>query len=189
MSFILIIKGIMIIMPQRIYSNELPFNKNVLVKGWVGKIRDLGGLKFFILRDREGVIQITAKKGSVKDNIINTISGLNREDCVEVIGKVKESKQAPGGKEIIPEEVKVVSRSDSPLPIETSDKIQTGLDKRFDYRFIDLRNPKIHSIFRVRDTTLTLMREFFESNGFIEVHTPVIQAAGAEGGATLFPLI
>lgn len=174
---------------ERTYSGELKTGSKALVRGWVQKVRDLGGLKFFMLRDREGSVQITAKKGSVPLGIVRAVSGLGREDCVSVHGMVKKSSQAPGGMEIIPDKIDVVSKAKTPLPVETSGKIQTGRDKRFDYRFMDLRNPKIQTVFRIRDTVLTKMREFFESDGFVEVHTPVIQAAGAEGGATLFPLI
>jgi len=174
---------------KRTFTKHIKTDSKILAKGWVGKVRDLGGLKFFMLRDREGSVQVTAKKGDVPDDMLKQVLGLNREDCVYVIGTAKASKQAPGGKEIIPEEIKLVSSSAQPLPIETSNKIETGMDKRFDFRFMDLRNPKVQAVFRVRDVVLTKMREFFESNGFIEVITPVIQAAGAEGGSTLFPLI
>jgi len=174
---------------KRTYSRHLKTGSKALVKGWVGKVRDLGGLKFFMLRDREGSVQVTAKKGDVPAAMLNQVLSLNREDCVSVVGKVKQAKQAPGGMEIVPEKIVVVAKAGQPLPIETSDKIETGMDKRFDYRFMDLRNPKIQAVFRVRDVALTKMREFFEGDGFVEVNTPVIQAAGAEGGSTLFPLI
>ncbi len=174
---------------ERIYSIDVKPGERVLLKGWVKQIRDLGGLKFFLLRDREGIIQITAKKGVVSDGIFKKIELLTREDCVSVIGKAKEAGQAPGGVEVIPEKIEVVSKAETPLPIETSDKIETGLDKRFDYRFIDIRNPRIQALFRIRHNAVRKMREFFEENGFVEVHTPVIQAAGAEGGATMFPLV
>lgn len=176
-------------MVQRTYTHELKPGKSVLVKGWVRKIRQLGGLAFFIVADREGSIQVTLKKGKVPEKILKTIKGMKREDCVSVEGMAVSSKQAPGGIEVIPSEIEILSKAATPLPIETSHKIETGFEKRFDYRFMDLRNPKIQAIFRIRDKTLTHMRKFFESNGFVEVHTPVVQAAGAEGGATLFPLI
>ncbi len=174
---------------ERMYSKDASAGKRVLVKGWVEKVRDLGGLKFFSLRDREGSIQITAKKGMVKDEILDVFSRLNREDAVSVAGKVKHSKQAPGGKEIIPEKIEIVSKAKTPLPIDIAGKIESGFDKRFDYRFLDLRNPKVRAIFRVMDRALTSMRKSFEANGFVEINTPVIQAAGAEGGSTLFPII
>jgi aspartyl-tRNA synthetase len=174
---------------KRLYTHELKPGRTALVQGWVWSIRDLGGVKFFILRDREGIVQVTAKKGEVPDEILNKILTLNREDCVSVIGGVRASKQAPGGIELKPKSIEIVSKAATPLPIETTDKIITGLEKRFDYRFLDMRNPKIAAIFKIRDRAIAAMREYFENNGFVEVQTPVIQAAGAEGGATLFPLI
>jgi len=174
---------------ERTYTNDLQPGKKSLVKGWVSSVRDLGGLKFVILRDREGLIQVTIKKSESK-KILETASSLVREDCIAVTGNVKNSPQAPGGKEIIPDSLEIVSKAKTPLPIETSDKIITGLDKRFDFRFMDVRNPKVRAIFRVKDISLTKMREYFENKaGFVEVHTPIIQAAGAEGGATMFPMV
>ena len=175
---------------ERTYTKDLKEGKKAIVKGWVASIRDLGGLKFIILRDREGSVQITIKKAEIGKKLLEAASSLVREDAIAVTGTVKGSRQAPGGIEIIPETIEIVNRAKTPLPIETSDKIITGLDKRFDYRFIDLRNPKVRAIFRVKDMAFTKMREYFEQKaGFVEVHTPVIQAAGAEGGATLFPMI
>lgn len=174
---------------ERTYTRELQEGKKACVKGWVSSIRDLGGLKFIILRDREGSVQITLKKSEADKRMAETADSLVREDAVSVIGIVKKSSQAPGGKEIVPESMEIVNRAKTPLPIETSDKIITGLDKRFDYRFIDMRNPRVRAIFRVKDMALTKMREYLESKGFVEVHTPVIQAAGAEGGATMFPMV
>ncbi len=176
-------------MMERMYSNDLKTGNSALVKGWVGKVRDLGGLKFFILRDRGGIIQVTAKKGDVPEKIFNTVSDLGREDCVEVQGTVKKSSQAPGGRELIPERIEIISKAKTPLPIEIEGKIKTGLDKRFDYRFMDLRNSRVRAIFSIMSKALKYMRESFRNNGFLEVNTPVIQAAGAEGGATMFPIV
>ncbi|RLJ06045.1 MAG: aspartate--tRNA(Asn) ligase [Candidatus Aenigmatarchaeota archaeon] len=172
---------------ERIFTKEIK-NGEVVLKGWVSQIRDLGGLKFFLLRDREGIIQVTAKKDT-NPELFDVISGLHREDCVEVKGTVKVSEKAPGGKEIMAKEINVINKAETPLPIETSDKIQSGFDKRFDFRFIDLRNRKVMNVFKIKQVMFSKLREFFEKNGFIEIQTPVIQAAGAEGGATLFPLI
>ena len=170
---------------ERTYSHELKAG-NVTVSGWVERVRDIGKLKFFLLRDRDGSIQITAKKGSADEKLIKTIMSLNREDCVCVTGILKKNKEAPGGQEIIPEKITVVSAAKTPLPIDIQGPIQSGMDKRYDYRFMDLRNVQVCAAFRVKDVVLTYMRDFFESKGFIEVHTPVLQAAGAEGGATMF---
>jgi len=118
---------------ERVFTKEIK-NGEVVLKGWVSQIRDLGGLKFFLLRDREGIIQVTAKKDT-NPELFDVISGLHREDCVEVKGTVKVSEKAPGGKEIMAKEINVINKAETPLPIETSDKIQSGFDKRFDFRF------------------------------------------------------
>ncbi|MBI4173110.1 MAG: aspartate--tRNA(Asn) ligase [Candidatus Aenigmarchaeota archaeon] len=174
---------------DRLYSNAADIGKQVLVSGWMFQKRDLGGVKFFLLRDRAGKIQVTLKKGNVSDALLQQFEGLGREDCVSVTGTVSASKQAPGGREIIPEEIKVIARAESPLPFETKEQIVSGLDIRFDYRFLDLRSPKVQALFTLKDAVLAGVRDYFSSSGFVEIHTPVIQAAGAEGGATLFPLI
>jgi aspartyl-tRNA synthetase len=176
-------------MNERVYSSDAVAGKPVLLKGWVEKIRDLGGLKFFILRDRSGKIQVTLKKGETPENLFSVANQLGREYCVAVKGMVKTSKQAPGGKEVQPEEIIIISKADSPLPLDIEGPIQTNIDKRFDFRYLDTRNPKVSAIFRIRDRVYYYMREYFDKAGAIEAHTPVIQAAGAEGGATLFPLI
>jgi aspartyl-tRNA synthetase len=173
---------------QRVYSNEVKPGKDVLLKGWVEKVRNLGNIQFFVLRDREGFVQVTAKKGEVSDDIFKTISDLGREYCVEVQGKVVESKIANVGKEVIPKSVKIVNKAEKPLPLEFSGKIESGKDTRFDYRFLDLRNPEVSKIFWLRHKVIEKIHEFFRKDGFIEVQTPVIQAAGAEGGATMFPV-
>jgi aspartyl-tRNA synthetase len=85
------------------------------------------------------------------------------------------------------EEFEVVTSAD-PVPIDMSGKIDTGLDKRFDYRIIDLRNPKILAIFKIRSRINMATREFLTKENFIEMQTPKIIGAGAEGGATLFPV-
>jgi aspartyl-tRNA synthetase len=174
---------------KRTYSNGVKSGEKVLVKGWVAKVRDLGGLQFFLLRDRFGVVQVTAKKGSVPDKIFNSITELGREDCVSVSGKAVKAKQAPGGLEIVPEKIEVVAKSEAKLPIDVFGKIESGKDKRFDYRWMDIRDPKLQAVFRVKAVALKYIREYFELAGFVEVQTPVIQAAGAEGGATMFPVI
>ncbi len=158
----------------------------MILKGWVDHVRDIGNLKFFLLRVEGKKFQVTAKKGIVTDEILGLVSRLNREDCVIVEGEMKEAKQAPGGKELIPTKIEITSESETPLPIEIEG--DSGKDKRLDYRFMDLRNPKTRAIFTLKSKAYSAMRKFLEENA-TEVQTPVIQAAGAEGGSSLFPLI
>ncbi len=158
-----------------------------ILRGWVDHIRDIGNLKFFLVRTDGKISQVTAKKGNVPDDVLGMVTKLNREDCVYVEGEWKDAKQAPGGKELVPTKIEVVSEAQTPLPIEIGG--DSGKDKRLDNRFMDLRNPKIRAIFRFKSKAFSKCREFFEKEGITEVHTPVIQAAGAEGGSSLFPLI
>jgi aspartyl-tRNA synthetase len=90
--------------------------------------------------------------------------------------------------ELVPSKLEVVSKSLPELPIDVFGKIESGKDKRFDYRFLDLRDPTMQAIFRIKSAALLHIRDYFAKNGFVEIQTPVIQAAGAEGGATLFPV-
>ncbi|HLD56718.1 MAG TPA: aspartate--tRNA(Asn) ligase [archaeon] len=157
-----------------------------IVKGWVDSIRELGGLKFFIVRNRHGTTQVVVKKGVVKDELFDLVGQMHREDCLIVSGELKDSKQAPGGKELVPDSIEVVNKAEVPLPIEPG---ESNKDKRLDYRYMDLRDPKVLAIFKVRSEVLKLIREYYTINDFFEVQTPVIQAAGAEGGSELFPII
>ncbi|MBI4163548.1 MAG: aspartate--tRNA(Asn) ligase [Candidatus Aenigmarchaeota archaeon] len=161
-------------------------SNQVTLKGWIERVRELGGLKFFILRNRDGVTQVTLKKGVVKDELFDLVGQMHREDCLIVRGELKDAKQAPGGKELVPDSIEVVNKAETPLPIELG---ETNKDKRLDYRYMDLRDHKVLSVFKVRSEVLRLIREYYANEGFFEVQTPVIQAAGAEGGSELFPII
>ncbi|UCD03107.1 MAG: aspartate--tRNA(Asn) ligase [Candidatus Aenigmatarchaeota archaeon] len=173
---------------ERKYSDEVKPGDKVVMKGWVAKTRDLGGLKFFLLRDRQGTIQVTAKKGNVPDSVFKKFSDIMKEYCVSVEGKVKVAKQTSAGVELVPSKLEIISKSEPELPIDVFGKIESGKDKRFDYRFLDVREPEMQAIFRIKARTVQAIREYFIKEGFIEIFTPVIQAAGAEGGATMFPV-
>ena len=171
---------------ERVFSNELKPGMRVKVKGWVSSVRNLGNIQFLTVRDREGEVQITAKKSDVSEGVWETISKLGKEDCVEIEGEVIKSKIAKLGHEIIPGMVKALAGAEKPLPLDLH--VDSWKDTRFAYRYLDLRNPDVRKIFIIRHKVIGLAHEFFRKNGFIEIHTPVIQAAGAEGGATLFKL-
>lgn len=169
---------------ERTFSKGLTPDTKAKVKGWVDDIRKMGNMQFLTIRDREGLVQIIAKKMDVSEGVFDTIAKLGREDCVEVEGNVIKSKIAKLGYEIIPASVRVLAGAEKPLPMDLN--VDSGKDTRFDYRYIDLRRPEVQKIFTVRHRAIGLIDEFFRKNGFIEIHTPVIQAAGAEGGANLF---
>ncbi|MBL7160857.1 MAG: aspartate--tRNA(Asn) ligase [Candidatus Aenigmarchaeota archaeon] len=174
---------------EKTYSRDVKAGKKVVVSGWVSSTRDLGNIKFFLLRDREGMIQVTAKKGSASDGVRSQIVSLGREDLVSVEGVAVASKQAPGGREIIPEKITVLGKAASPLPIDIGEKIESNLDKRLDWRVLDLRNPKNLAIFKVQDALVGGMTRFLREKGFLQVFTPCLMGAASESGAQVFPVV
>lgn len=160
----------------------------VTLMGWVGNIRDLGGLKFFILHDIRGTIQITAPKAKVSRDVLNKIDALTAESVVAVKGKIVAVEQAPRGVEIIPQEIKLLNLAMTPLPLDPTGRIKADLDTRLDARVLDLRRPRQRAIFRIRHGVLQIVREFLVSRNFMEVNTPKIVATATESGAALFPV-
>ena len=162
--------------------------KSVTISGWVHEIRDMGKLKFVILRDRGGFIQITAKKGVTPDEVLSAIDDLSKESVIRVEGSVIRNDKAPKGVEIKPEKLEVISKAASPLPLDVTQKVDADLDTRLNNRFMDIRKPDISSIFRLRGEILSAGRKFLKENNFIEIHTPKIIASASEGGTELFPI-
>jgi nondiscriminating aspartyl-tRNA synthetase len=162
--------------------------KNVTVCGWVHEIRDMGKLKFLVIRDREGFIQVTAKKGIAPEDVLSSIDDLSKESVILVDGTVASNEKAPNGVEIRPARIETISRSDSPLPLDVTQKVDADLDTRLNNRFMDVRKPEISAIFRLRGEVIDAGRKFLKEQGFVEIHTPKIIASASEGGTELFPI-
>jgi len=159
--------------------------KQVVLAGWVEEVRALGKVAFAKLRDRSGDIQIVFFPKKFKK--FKQLKKLTRESVISVKGAIQKSKLKKGGNELIASEMEVLSLAQTPLPIEFLGKgIETDLSKRLDARFLDLRNPQIAAIFTIREKVVEAIHEFMKKNNFIDVHTPKISGAGAEGGATMF---
>lgn len=158
----------------------------VTVKGWVQDIRNLGGISFIALRDRHGVIQLTLPKKKIDPDLFGSITKLSRESVISVTGEVKESNQTELGVEIIPQSFVLESEAAVPLPLGVIDKVSAELDTRLNNRFMDVRKPEVRAIFELKSMMIELIEEAVRINGFTQVHTPKIGAAGAEGGAELF---
>ncbi|MEM3513415.1 MAG: aspartate--tRNA(Asn) ligase [Thermoplasmata archaeon] len=156
--------------------------------GWVEDVRMLGSIAFIVLRDREGRIQITAIKKEMGKEKFTEITGLPRESVIEVIGKIQKSAEARMGFEILPRDFTVLSRAEVPLPLGVVDKVNAELDTRLDNRFMDLRKDEVLAIFKIKSLVCAGIRNYLLANGFVEVQTPKIVFAGAEGGATLFEI-
>ncbi len=159
----------------------------VTIGGWVDNIRLMGGIAFLTVRDKLGFTQVTLPKKKV-GALFDTLGDITKESVVAVTGTLQASEQAPNGIEIIPTDIEVLSKAETPLPMDVSGKLESELETRLDSRFMDLRQPKVTAIFSIRDQVLTAIRNYMEDAGFIEVHTPKIVSAGAEGGAALFPV-
>ena len=153
--------------------------------GWVEDIRNLGGIAFLILRQREGTFQATVKKKG-NEALFEAVSKIVRESVVAVHGTVQPNAQVRNGWELLASSVEVLSAAAAPLPLPVADKVGAEMDTRFDNRFLDLRKPERRAIFRIRSVILAALRERLASQGFVEVQTPKLAGAGAEGGATLF---
>ncbi len=160
--------------------------KMVVLAGWVESIRKLGGIKFIILRDKEGRSQITVPKSNSK--VFDEVDKLGKEYVILVRGKVRKIEKAPQGAEVIPEEIKVLNTSVSPLPLDPSGKVDANLDTQLDNRVLDLRRPEKTAIFIIRHEASKAIRDFLIKRGFIEINTPKIIASASEGGADLFPI-
>ncbi len=160
---------------------------DVEVAGWVHETRDLGGIKFTVLRDRSGKLQVTAPEGKVPSDVFEKMSQ-SFETVLRVKGRMQKSKKATGGAELIPEEIEVLAEAESPLPLDPSGKVPAELSTRLDNRFLDLRRREILDIFRVRNAVNRATRDFLEGKNFFEFNPPFVVEAGAEGGAELFPI-
>ncbi len=129
---------------------------------------------------------MTLKKGSADPELFTLLGELPRESVIEVEGTVRRSEKANRGVELLPTEVRVITRAEVPLPLGVVDKVGAELDTRFNHRVLDLRKPSVRAIFELRAAVLEGFRRAFTERGFLEVETPKLLRQGAEGGATLF---
>jgi len=170
---------------KRSYISELKLGQKVLLKGWMFEIRELGKMRFLLLRDASGIVQCVLKQGTKGFN-----EELTLESVVSIKGKVKKAnvkaELVRHDIEIEVEDLKILGKAEE-LPIQVNEKtITTGLDKRLDYRSLDIRKPKIKAIFKIQSTIINVFREFFYKEGFIEIQPPGIIATSTEGGTDLF---
>ncbi|MCD6479815.1 aspartate--tRNA(Asn) ligase [Candidatus Bathyarchaeota archaeon] len=161
--------------------------ETLTIAGWVSRTRDLGKLKFILLRDASGEIQVTVKPDNPIAETLEELH-LGREDVVAFKGRVVESRIAHAGVEFIPESVELINRAKQPIPIDVSGRVKAELDTRLDYRFLDFRTPRSRAIFRIQHTLLQAFRRFLSDRGYLEIQPPCIIASASEGGAELFRL-
>ena len=161
-------------------------SKEVTLLGWVQEIRDLGGIRFIILQDREGTIQITIPKKRINPEVLSKSDNLQKRFSIAVKGTVKKTNMTPRGIEVIPNELKVLGLASAQLPLDITGKTPANIETRLDARALDLTQEQNVAVFKVQHSALEAAREFLFGKGFLEVHTPRIIASATEGGAALF---
>jgi aspartyl-tRNA synthetase len=165
-----------------------PTSGQAEICGWVHEVRDLGGLAFFLIRDRTGIIQVTIPKKRASESVLAAARQVSRESVVRVAGMVKAIDKAPGGREIVPDVFEIISIADSPLPLDVVEKVPADLDTRLDARFLDARRPRVAAVFQIRSAAMHAINQYLHNEGFINITTPKIVAAATEGGTELFPI-
>ena len=167
---------------QRTYVCDAASNTEpeILVRGWVHKIHDLGKITFVHLRDKTGIIQLVFTEGKPEH--------LRLEMSIEAKGKKVENPKAPGGLEIAVEKMNVLGKAYyDKLPFEiNSGKMKASLETQLDHRTITLRMPKVRAIFRVQEVITDAFRTYLTAQRFSEIHTPKIISSATEGGSEVF---
>ncbi|TFB56669.1 aspartate--tRNA(Asn) ligase [Cryobacterium tagatosivorans] len=161
----------------------------VSVSGWVETVRDQKKVQFVVLRDESGAVQLVNPRNSDADGVViadepaTSISSLSQGSFVTVTGQLKHDERVKlGGIEIKLAGLEIVTLAIPETPIAAD----SSLDKRMDWRFLDLRNQKQNLIFRIQTTFEHALRTYWIENDFIELHTPKLMASASESSAELF---
>jgi nondiscriminating aspartyl-tRNA synthetase len=170
------------------YTSELgkQIGKTVVLSGWVHDVRLIGGINFVLLRDKDGIVQVTVHKKKVSPEILKIVEKLHQEDVISVKGKVVKSSVAKAGIEIFPEKIVVLNKSEVPLPLDPRGVTPANLDTQLDWRVLHFRTEEARAIFKIQATIAKAFRDFFTARGYLEIQPPVIIATASEGGAELF---
>jgi len=159
------------------------------VSGFVQARRDQGGIKFFVVRDVTGTVQVVFLKGA--GEVFDKAGEVSLESVVSIEGLVKEEKQAPGGFEISAESLDILSKAEPELPIpvlEEKSGEPTDITKRLDWRWIDLRKDENLKIFKVWTELEKGFRQYWDLKDYIQVYTPSLMGTASETGSDVFKL-
>ena len=159
--------------------------QEVTLKGWVARRRDLGGLIFIDLRDREGIMQLVINPETVAAEIMATAESLRSEYVIEVTGKVAAREQvndklATGSVELHVESLTVLNTAKT-TPFEIKDGIEVNDDTRLRYRYLDLRRPEMLENFKLRAKVTHSIRNYLDELEFLDVETPFLSKSTPEG--------
>jgi len=163
----------------------------VVVSGWVDTVRDQKKVQFVVLRDESGAVQlvnprqVTEAGDPFTTPTTDAISGVTQGSFVSVTGELKHDERVKlGGIEVKVADFRVESRSIAEAPIAAD----SSIDKRMDWRFLDLRQPRSALIFQVQTTLEHAWRSYWINNGFLEIHSPKLMGSASESNAELFSL-
>jgi nondiscriminating aspartyl-tRNA synthetase len=173
-------------MSNRVLIKNLAASEDgpVSLSGWVETLRDQKRIQFVVLRDESGSVQVTYKREE-EDPQAEIISSLTHGSFVTVEGRlVHDERVKLGGIEIQLDKLEVVTLADPETPIAED----TSIDKRLDWRFLDIRRPEMNLVFRIQTTLERAWREFWYENNFVELHTPKLMGSPSESNAELFQM-
>jgi asparaginyl-tRNA synthetase len=159
--------------------------QTVEIAGWLYNLRRSGKIIFPLLRDGTGIMQCVAVKANISEKCFNDLRDLTQESSLVVRGRIRAESRAPGGYEMDVEDAEIVQRvpEEQPYPITPKEH---GIEFLFDHRHLHLRSRRPHAIIRVRHEIIRAIRDYFDSNGFTLVDTPIFTPAACEGTTTLF---
>ena len=157
-------------------------NEQVNLSGWVQKIRDLGGMIFIDLRDEDGITQIVVNDEKLQEEA----KTITEESCIHIVGQVversnKNSKIPTGEIEVVANKIEVLGKCKNVLPFEINTDQEVREDLRLEYRFLDLRNEKLHKNILLRSQILKTLRNRMDELGFTEIQTPILANSSPEG--------
>jgi nondiscriminating aspartyl-tRNA synthetase len=162
--------------------------QTVAICGWLESQRIQGKLSFILLRDRNGATQVFVNPAITKD-----IGEIPKESVLLITGEVKKRPDnqirkdiATGEVELSAASIEVISRSEAPLPIDLTEETTTNIDKRLDYRFLDLRRKRSQAIFKIRSMVIKSSFDFYVQEGFMNINSPKLTQSGVESGAEEF---
>ena len=169
---------------RKIFISDLSqyVGKEITIQGWLYNKRSAGKLHFLILRDGTGYLQCVFFKGNVSEEVFESAGKIGQESSIEITGKVKEEKRAPGGYELDATDLKIISESHD-YPITPKEH---GIEFLMDNRHLWLRSSKQVAILRVRHRIIKAIRDFFDGNGFTLMDPPILTPSSCEGTSTLF---
>jgi len=159
--------------------------QTVEIAGWLYNLRRSGKIIFPLLRDGTGIMQCFAVKANISEKCFDDLRDLTQESSLIVRGRIRAESRAPGGYEMDVEDAEIIHRvpEEQPYPITPKEH---GIEFLFDHRHLHLRSRRPHAILRVRHEIIRAIRDYFDSNGFTLVDTPIFTPAACEGTTTLF---